>query len=217
VPAPRSCKAALVAAFALTASLTSAAVSAQSARRPNDDVHALARAVATDHAERGEVAEREGRTLAAEHHLARAVDADRSFLAGFLGLARALVTRGRLAEALQVLDGAAHTAVTDDDSAARWARAMSALGFTDAALRALLAREETARTRRLLAELCAASGRLPEALAHARRAHELSEGDPVAERECRRLARALAILVGEGDPVRAPGANASALRRWLAR
>ncbi len=193
--------------------LSAASVSAQ----PRDDIAALARTVAVGFAEQGALAEREGRPIAAEREYARAVDADRTYLEGYLGLARALQARRRVEEAASALEAASSSVLFDDESAARWARAMAALGALDRALRALAARVESARNERLLAELCAASGRLPEALAHARRATDLARGDPSTERETRRLSRALEILTGELDPVRAPPPSASALRRILAR
>ena len=70
---------------------------------------------------------------------------------------------------------------------------MAALGAVVRALRALSARGESARNERLLAELFAASGRLLEALAHARHAADPARADPTCDRETRRLARALAF------------------------
>lgn len=181
------------------------------------DIRALARSVAIDYVERALMAEREGRPIAAEGLFARAVEADRSYLSGYLGLARVMVVRGRSVEASRVLNAASLQAVSDDDDAARWARAMLSVGALEDAVRAIEARAESARSQLLLAELFAASGRFPEALARARRALDLSPDDPAFEREARRLVRALSILVGEADVVRAPGAAASTIRRWLAR
>jgi tetratricopeptide (TPR) repeat protein len=182
------------------------------------DIATLARSVANHFVAQGALAEREGRPIAAESFYARAIAADRTLLDGYLGLARALRSRHRADEALAALESASnHVLFDDDDAAARWARAMAALGGVDRAIRGLTARTQSPRNERLIAELYAAGGRLPEALAHARRAADLAQGDPAAERDARRLARAIEILVGELDAVRAPGPFASSLRRVLSR
>ncbi len=173
--------------------------------------------MAEGYIDRARTAERDGRPIAAEGLFSRAVEADRGFLEGYLGLARVLVARGRAAEAARVLEIASVHALSSDEDVAQWARAMAALGAIDAAIASVEHRGTTARAQRLAAELCAAASRLPEALAHARRALELTSGDSSAERDARRLVRALSLLVGEADPVRSPGAGASLLRRLLAR
>ncbi|MBL8681077.1 MAG: tetratricopeptide repeat protein [Myxococcales bacterium] len=204
-----------IAASILCVSLCGYASSATA--QSSGDVRALARTVAAGYLDRARTAERDGRPIAAEGLFTRAVDADRSFLDAYLGLARVLVARGRTAEAARILELASLHALSNDDDTARWARAMAEMGAIDAAIASIEHRGHTARAQRLAAELCAAASRLPEALAHARRSLELTAGDPDAERDARRLVRALALLVGEGDPVRYPGAGASAFRRLLAR
>jgi tetratricopeptide (TPR) repeat protein len=184
------------------------------------DMRALARSVAVDYFGRGQAAEREGRLIAAESLYAQAVDADRSYIDGFLGLARMQLARGRARDGARTLESAAQSALVDDDSAARWARAMAQLGAVDDAIRSIESRAESPRSLRLVAELYVASARIPEALARARRAVELvvaAGGDPQTERDARRFARALSLLSGEADAVRSPGASASLLRRLLAR
>ncbi len=184
------------------------------------DMRALARSVATDYVDRALTAERDGRWIAAESLFARAVDADRSLIDGFLGLARTLSARNRSGEASRALDAASQSALIDDDSVARWARAMAQIGAADEAIRSIEARAESPRTQRLIAELYGASARIPEALSRARRALDLTMAagaEPTAERDARRFVRALSLLSAELDAVRSPGANASLLRRLLAR
>lgn len=203
------------AASILCVSLCCASESASA--QPIGDVRALARSVAAGYLDRAETAERDGRPINAEGLYSRAVDADRSFLDPYLGLARVLAQRGRTAEATRILELASLNALATDDDVARWARVMASLGAIDAAIASIEHRGHTPRAHRLAAELCAAAGRLPEALAHARRSLELAAGVADAERDARRLVRALVLLLGEGDPVRHPGAGASPLRRLLAR
>lgn len=184
------------------------------------DMSALARSVAQDYVERAISAERDGRPIAAEGLFVRAIEADRSLLDGYLGLARVQAARGRSAEAMRTLDLATQGALYDDDSITRWGRAMASLGAADEAIRAIEGRADSARSQRLIAELLVATGRIPEALARARRAVEYVEsnhGDANAQRDARRFARALSLLSGELDAVRSPGAHSSLLRRLLAR
>ncbi|MFO0557002.1 MAG: hypothetical protein U0269_03175 [Polyangiales bacterium] len=184
------------------------------------DMNALARTVALDYVERANVAEREGRPIAAEGLFVRAIEADRSLIDGYLGLARIQAARGRSVEAAQTLDLAAQSALYDDESMTRWGRAMAAIGAADEAIRSIEGRADSARSQRLIAELLVATGRIPEALARARRALEYVESthaDANAQRDARRFARALSLLSGELDAVRSPGAQPTLLRRLLAR
>jgi len=184
------------------------------------DMSALARSVALDYIERATVAEREGRPITAEGLFVRAIEADRSLIDGYLGLARIQAARGRSVEAARTLDLAAQSALYDDESMARWGRAMAAIGAADEAIRSIEGRADSARSLRLIAELLVATGRIPEALARARRALEHVEatrGDANAQRDARRFVRALALLSGELDAVRSPGPQSSLLRRLLAR
>lgn len=183
-------------------------------------MRAIARSVAVDYVERALISEREGRPLAAESFFTRAIDADRSLLDGYVGLARILMARRRPEDAQRILESAQGSALIDDESTARWARAMAQHGFVDNAIRAMESRLETPRTQRVIAELYVANGQVAMALSHARRALELTVaagagGD--SERDARRFARALSLLSGELDAVRSPGQGASPLRRVLAR
>jgi tetratricopeptide (TPR) repeat protein len=183
-------------------------------------MNALARSVALDYVERATLAEMQGHSIAAERLFVRAIEADRSLIDGYLGLAKIQAARGRSIDAMRTLDLAAQSALNDDESIGRWGRAMAAIGAADEAIRSIEARANSARSHRLIAELLVATGRIPEALAHARRAIEYLEAthaDPNAQRDARRFARALSLLSGELDAVRSPGAQSTVLRRLLAR
>ena len=205
-------------AFALSLAAPTVARAGHAQAAP--DMRSVARAVALDYVERGLLSERDGRTLAAESLFTRAIDADRSLLDGYVGLARVLMARRRPEDAQRILEAAQMSALVDDESTARWARAMAQHGFVDSAIRAMESRLETPRTQRVIAELYVANGQIAMALSHARRALELTlqSGATIeSERDARRFARALSLLSGELDAVRSPGQGASALRRVLAR
>ena len=147
----------------------------------------------------------------------RAIDADHSLLDGYVGYARILQHRGQRDRAEASLRSAYPTAVTTEDALILWAKSLAAMGLVQGALDALAPASDNPRTLRTMVELCVAAARLPEALAFARRAFERSVADPVAQRSARRLVRALALLVGEIDPVSFPGRRADPLRRLLSR
>jgi tetratricopeptide (TPR) repeat protein len=176
----------------------------------------LAQQVARGLVARALTAEQEGRTLAAEALYRQALEADAGALPAHLGHARLLARRGLRVEALRALEAVPPRAYAEDEAAVQFARVRADLGDLDSALALLAARPESAAGQRACAELAAGAGRFPEALRAARQLTELLEGDPVAAAAAARLVRALAIVVGEADAVRAPGPAAPLLRRVLA-
>lgn len=202
------------AATLATSTLRSTPAFAQSyVRNPNE----LARTVALNYLEAAAVQERANHPGAALSLYEHAISADHSLLDGYVGYARLLLLRGRRDAAETALRSAYPAAVSTEDALILWAKSLAELGFVQGALEALAPTADNARTLRVMAELCVAAARLPEALAYARRAYERSADDPSTQSSSRQLVRALTMLVGEIDPVRYPGPRASTLRRLLSR
>jgi tetratricopeptide (TPR) repeat protein len=177
----------------------------------------LARTVALDLLARATSEEQVNHWQNAEFLFARVVDADHTLLDGYLGVARMFLRRGLRGRAELALRSAYPSAVVSEESLVRWAKSLAEMGFVQGALDALAPSTQSARALRVMAEVCIAAGRLPEALAYARRSLELNDDDPASQRQARQLVRALSMLVAELDPVRYVSASAPPLRRLLAR
>ncbi|WP_148313869.1 tetratricopeptide repeat protein [Sorangium cellulosum] len=136
----------------------------------------------------GALYERAGDPSEAERTYTVALDHVRGFVEGYRARAALRAREGRRDEAIADLEAA--VALRGDDAG-------------------------------LLQELAAAyvaAGALPAALGVARRLSALAAqaGDPAREAAARTQARALSVLVGEADPVRAGGADRGPVRRALA-
>jgi thioredoxin-like negative regulator of GroEL len=173
----------------------------------------LARQVALDLEHRAEVAERDGQPMQAESLLRRAMEADAGYLPPYLGYARLLAARGRVDEAAHILTIVPARAVDGEHDLVELARAHAHIGDVDGALELLDTRPNAVEPTRERAQLCARTGRFPEALLAARRFADIAR-EAADQREARVLVRALSILVGEADAVRFPG-EPNALRRAL--
>jgi tetratricopeptide (TPR) repeat protein len=138
----------------------------------------------------------------------------------WLGLGALRLRLGEPAEAERVYDAALarvpllHRAV-EGRARARWAQGRHAQAEAD--LEAYATAEGDAAALRQLASWYGSDGRTPAQLATWRRllAMAVQSGDAAAEREARRMVRALVILTDSADPVASP-AQPDAVRRGLA-